>query len=107
MPNGYDKNWVRLCAAINGFRVRYNSWPTRVRMWKIIVEDLRDNLFTPESFAKLQVKLELVVDERAGHIAEDGRGRYYDYGNEGFSKSNPDIDASFWLGIEPDREEPQ
>ena len=31
-----------------------------------------------------------------------GTGRYYDYGNEGFSKSKPDIDARHWLGIEPD-----
>jgi len=105
MPNGYNKNWIRLCGAINGFRVRYNRWPTRVRMWKMIVDDLRDNLFTPESFDKLQEKLELVVDDRAGHIAEDGTGRSYDYGNEGFPKSKPDSDARHWLGIEPDQEE--
>lgn len=106
MPNGYNKNWIRLCGAIDGFRVRYNRWPTRVRMWKMVYEDLRENLFTPESFDKLQGKVELIVDERAGHIAEDGKGNSYDYGSEGFPKSKPDIDARHWLGIEPDREEP-
>jgi len=28
MPNGDDKNWVRLCAALDGFFGRYGRWPT-------------------------------------------------------------------------------
>jgi hypothetical protein len=31
MPNGIDKNWMRMCAAINGFRARYQRWLVRVR----------------------------------------------------------------------------
>src|SRR5262249_16177409 len=48
MPNGHDKNWVRLCAAIDGFRVRYGHWPMRVRIFPISLADIRDHLFTPE-----------------------------------------------------------
>ena len=32
MPNGYDRNWIRFCAAVDGFRMRYGRWPDRVRM---------------------------------------------------------------------------
>ena len=35
MPNGADKNFVRLCAALNGFRLRYGKWPTRVVIYPI------------------------------------------------------------------------
>ena len=29
VPNGDDKNWVRLCGAIDGFRVKYVKWPSK------------------------------------------------------------------------------
>lgn len=102
MPNGDDKNWIRLCAAIDGFRARYGAWPTRVRLFSACVENLRNDLFSPEAYARLTTRLEFVADD-ASMVAEDDSGRSYDYSMQGFSKSPPDIPAQQWLGVAPDR----
>lgn len=98
MPNGIDKNWMRMCAAVNGFRARYQHWPVRMR----ILEDAISPLFTPESLAKISEKLELVEDGSL-FIAEDDASNSYNYAEEGLSPK-PDILAHIWLGVEPDSE---
>lgn len=102
MPNGYDKNWVRLCAAINGFRLRHGRWPTRVRMRPLVLEDLRENVFSRRTFAKIEAKLELIADD-ALMVAEDDTGAHYDYEKEGFPAKRPHPSAADWLGVEPKR----
>jgi len=104
MPNGHDKNWFRLCGALDGFRVRYGRWPTRVRLNRFSLVDLCDHLFTPEDYAKIVDKVALVADD-VGMIAEDDSGARYDYGEEGFPKENPKPDAAEWLGVRPKPEE--
>ncbi len=103
MPNGDDKNWVRLCAAINGFRSRYHAWPTQIRLLPGCLEDLRGHLFSSEAFAKVEEKLIFIPDAAVGMAAEDESGRKYDYGHEGFPKQPPDVHAVVWLGVEPDQ----
>ena len=98
MPNGIDKNWMRMCAAINGFRARYQRWPVRVRMPQNAIADL----FTSESLAKIQKKLTLVEDDSL-YIVEDDAGNSYNYGEEGLSPK-PDISAHIWLDVTPDSE---
>jgi hypothetical protein len=98
MPNGIDKNWMRMCAAINGFRARFQSWPVRVRL----PEDAISGLFTPKSLAKIEEKLTLVEDG-SPYIAEDDTGGSYNYGKEG-GGAQPDIPAHIWLDVEPDSE---
>lgn len=100
MPNGHDKNWVRLCAAIDGFRVRYGRFPTRVRMFPECLGDIRDRLFTPEDFAQITAKIALIADD-ASMIAEDDAGGSYNYGDEGFPPQFPSPSASEWLGVRP------
>ncbi len=100
MPNGENKNWVRLCGAIDGFRVRYNQWPTRVRLGLVYFEDIK-SLFNLHAFNKLQDKLQFVIDD-AHIVAEDNAGQSYDYSIEGFPKLKPPIRARDWLGIKPD-----
>jgi len=97
MPNGVDKNWYRMCSAINGFRARYGSWPTKIRL----PEGAIDYLFTEETFEKLEEKLAFVYDDST-YIAEDSTGRRYNLGQEGFSDEPPDIPAREWLKVEPD-----
>ena len=104
MPNGEDKNWVRLCAAIDGFRARYKRWPNRILIGRLEHGDLVWML-TKESYAKLTEKLTFIVQEDLGMAAEDDEGRKYDYGMEGFCKTPPDILASEWLAVEPDSDE--
>lgn len=100
MPNGGDKNWIRLCAAVDGFRARYGIWPAKVRMFPGALDNLRNRVFDAQSFAQLESKLNLVADE-AAMIAEDEEGRSYNYGAEGFTKNEPDIRARDWLGVKP------
>ena len=104
MPNGYDKNWARLCAAIDGFRVRYRRWPTRVRVWTPSLEDLRDHLFTPEDFARIESRVALVSDDPSSIVAEDQSGARFTYGEDGSGESI-DETAADWLGVSPRGEE--
>jgi len=98
MPNGGDKNWIRLCAAIDGFRVRHQRWPTRVRINPRSLADLRDHVLPEEAFARIQQQLSFVPNSDAGMVAEDDSGAQYDYGIEGFPPTRPDVDARQWLG---------
>lgn len=101
MPNGHDKNWIRLCAAINGFRGRYGRWPVRIRLHSLSLEDLRDHLFSKRDFARIRSKVELVPDDNAPMIAEDDTGASYNYGDEGFPLGVPKPSAAEWLEARP------
>ena len=104
MPNGYDKNWVRLCAAIDGFYIRHGRWPTRVRMYPVSLQDLREHVLTRADFAKIEAKLKFIADE-TGMTAEDDTGANYDYAQDGFPESRPKPDAAEWLGVRPKHRE--
>lgn len=103
MPNGEDKNWVRLCAALDGFFVRYGHWPSRIRVPAYALEDFR-HLFTPQSLHQLLDRFEVVID--SDHFAAEGNGgRRYDYMVESFPSSRPATSAPMWLGVHPDAAE--
>jgi hypothetical protein len=76
MPNGADKNFVRLCAALNGFCMRYGSWPSRVVIHPISLENLRENVLSPEDFRTVAGKVTL-FEGGAGFRAEDDQGNRY------------------------------
>jgi len=99
MPNGDDKNWVRLCAAIDGFRMRYGRWPKRVRMHALMLGDFY-HIFTPADFAKIAHKVELITDG-SQMVADDSKGASYNYGEEGFPSERPKPNAAEWLGVTP------
>jgi hypothetical protein len=98
MPNGGDRNWVRVCAAIDGFRVRFGRWPRRVRVMPLAFDDLVAHVLTPIGFALVSSSVELVPEEDAGMIAEDGSGAEYSYGQEGFPEGEPDPPTRAWFG---------
>lgn len=100
MPNGADKNFVRLCAALNGFKLRYEKWPARVVIYPISLQDLREFVLSPGDFRTVADKVDLVEGD-AGFRAEDDTGNSYDYGSEGFPETEPSPSAREWLGVEP------
>ena len=101
MPNGSDRNWIRLCGAINGFRVKYRKWPTKILLPASILDDLKQCVFSEEVFAKIEEELSFVIEDL--HIvAADDSGNSYSYGELGFPKRRPDITAQEWLSVEPD-----
>src|SRR4051812_30222773 len=101
MPNGHDKNWVRVCAAIDGFRVRYGRWPTRVRIFPASLANIYQ-LFSQADRAKIDAKLTLVADE-ALIVAEDDLGGSYSYGQEGFPSARLTPSANDWLDVQPNQ----
>jgi hypothetical protein len=101
MPNGHDRNWVRLTVALEGFYDRYGRWPTRVRLHEFVLEDLRDHLFSPAAWARIEEKLRFVADD-VGVIAEDDQGAAFNYGSEGGPANPVPTPAREWLGVEPD-----
>lgn len=85
MANGHDKNWIRVCGAVDGFRQRYGHWPVRVRVMPEALANLVNSILTPEGLAVVNSKFELVVEDGAEMIAEGPDGETYCYGTEGFA----------------------
>lgn len=101
MPNGDDKNWIRLCGAIDGFRVKYGKWPTKVLLPMGILDDLKQHVFSRERFVKIEEKLTFVIEDLPIVAAED-KGNSYSYGDLGFPERRPQITAQKWLDVFPD-----
>lgn len=100
MPNGGDKNWHRLRATVDGFFLRFQRWPTRIRLHPDILINLREHVF-PTSFGQLESKLEFVPDQTSGIVAEDEQGGRFSYTDDS-EKGSPHPDAEEWLGVRPD-----
>ena len=98
MINDEGRNWIRMCAAVDGFRARYGARPTMIKIPSEIIDDLRIDL-GDEMFEKVATRVKFIADE-TGFIAEDNQGRQFDYAQEGFSKGSPDIPAATWFEIE-------
>jgi hypothetical protein len=59
MPNGADRNWIRLCLAIDGFRARYGRFPLRVAIEQFYIDNLAE-MFSEEEFRVVREKMDLV-----------------------------------------------
>jgi hypothetical protein len=103
MPVGYEKNWTRLVGTIEGFYSKHGKWPTRIYLHAEIFKDLKQFLFTPESFETLTQRLEFTVREDAWLIAADEAGNEYSFNKEGMPRGMPETRAPEWLGVSPDR----
>lgn len=107
MPNGDDKNWVRPVCALEGFYAWYGRWPTRIRLARLVLDDLRRHQLTRASWLKVKQKVTFVVDDSVGVVAEDDDGGLFDYGaGRGAGESAAHeilLRAAEWLGVEPDR----
>jgi hypothetical protein len=101
LPNGHDKNFDRLLMALRGFRSRHGRWPTRVRILPICLRDLRENLLTPEDFARVEAKVQLIEDENGEFLAEDDTGATFHYGREEQPQDVSISEAQVWLGVSP------
>jgi len=100
MPNGESKNWIRFCAAIDGFRAKYEHWPLSVGVPLFFIDELK-SVLTEKDQTKLASKIDIIGDDSTFN-AFDNSGNFYDYGKKGFSQKEPDIRAENWLDVEPD-----
>ena len=99
MPNGGDRNYVRFCAAVDGFKDRYGRWPERVVVEQGYIDDLKEHVLAPGEFDRMQQKLRVLAGN-ALFRAEDDAGNSYEYGEEGFPPQKPRPSAREWLGLE-------
>ncbi len=98
MPNGDDKNWIRVCASIDGFRARHGAWPKRVRVMPIAFVDLASHVLSSLGFALVSSIVEIVPEDDAEMIAEDDSGAEFCYGREGFPDDAPEPTTLAWFG---------
>ena len=75
MPNRSDKNWVRLCIALECFFAKYGRWPTRLRANPRVLEDLT-HLLSQEGSTVLKKRLQVVADASVGVAVADDRDGY-------------------------------
>ena len=100
MPNGEDKNWVRLGIAVEGFRARYQKWPETAFISKGLAEDIK-RMFKPLTYEAVLTKLEIVEVEDEAHIElVDKAGNSFKYGEE--RDFEQDEDANSWFEVTPD-----
>ena len=101
MPNGVDSDFVRYIRCIKGFRVKFNHWPTKVRLDSSFIEELKE-VMKHEDYLKMNQKISLITDDSNPwdglYIAEDDEGNTYDLMQHEHEPS--EIDALNWLGIE-------
>jgi hypothetical protein len=100
MPNGHDRDWVRFCLAVGGFRAKHGSWPTRMRLDPRSLETFRTSLLSPADFEKLQAKVRLIPETDASFVAEDEQGRTYSQASESHHGEPEEFDPQEWLGVE-------
>lgn len=97
MANGDDKNWMRLCAAVDGFHVRFKQWPKRVRMEPICYVNLVSHVLSPLGFALISTHIDLVPEEGAEFIADDDSGAEHCYGTKhDWDEEVPSITREFF-----------
>jgi hypothetical protein len=65
------------------------------------IEDLQGNVFSRRNFTRITSKVVLIADNDASMVAEDDKGRIYDYGKKGFPSRRPKPSAAEWLGVTP------
>lgn len=99
MPNGADKNWVRVCTAIDGFIAKHGRQPTFVEMNPYVFSDLVGHVLTPTGYALVTSLVRLVPGgEEIGVIARDDSGAAFDYGMDEFRYDYNRPWAASWFG---------
>jgi hypothetical protein len=99
MPNGVDKNFVRLCIAIDGFRAKFGCWPTKALLADPILENL-ESLFQPATLRRLRKRISLELGDE--FAVADEHGHVFRYGIDEAPDSDDQPSAMDWLGVQPD-----
>jgi hypothetical protein len=102
MVNGFDKNWVRLRLLIRGFKKKYGKIPNVIYLHPLCLDNLRNDLFTPESLARIEKQVKLVPIE-SRFDAEDDTGNILDYNTALDLPPFDDESEADWLKMEVDR----
>jgi hypothetical protein len=103
MPNGADKNLIRLSIACAVYRQRFREWPSEARLAPVVLWDIAQ-LLDGENFISLAARLRLRTSEHA-QISVGGSHGHVNYEEIEHSEAAPYRDQAWrWLGIEVRRD---
>lgn len=98
MPNGVDKNLVRLAIACASYRQLHGDWPTEARVAPIVLWDF-GQLLDPENFERLCTRLRFRTTTNA-HIAVGTSKAHVVYGTTSHGGDSRVFDEAWaWLGV--------
>jgi hypothetical protein len=84
--NGDEKNWVRLCLTVDGFRARYGRWPTEVHLQPAYFGDVVGHILSPAGYALVSRRFRIVCDqdlpEDVTFVAVGNSNEKFRYGEE-------------------------
>ena len=99
MPNGIDKNIVRLSVTVGVYRARFKVWPTHARFEPIVLWDLA-RILDDQDFARLASRIELRTQSEGISVGgAPGVQRYGDVNWDSVPAGAQD-EARRWLGVE-------
>ncbi len=103
MPNGHDKNFMRLRWACAEYRQAHKEWPTEARMDASILWDLA-HLFDSNQFQSLASRIRIRTRDKSGLSVGGARG-VVEYGTgAGVDEETLEL-TERWLGVQPLPEE--
>jgi 8-oxo-dGTP pyrophosphatase MutT (NUDIX family) len=92
---------VRFIEALNGFKTKYDYWPSVLEAEAETIAFLASQSLTPLGFFLLQSKVDLRIGEQGKILAKGKCGDVFDYGDEGWQSENGHKhDARQWLGLD-------
>ncbi|MEQ9569150.1 MAG: hypothetical protein RLN75_03080 [Longimicrobiales bacterium] len=108
MPNGIDKNLVRLCYAVDIFRQYFGRWPERVVVPPITLADIR-SLLSSDQWDAIAARINLIEGEGTFRVQDDD-GNWFQLGDGTSSRGEvePPVheeadqvrSAREWLGLD-------
>ena len=106
VPNGFDKNLIRLRMACAAYNARFGAWPSEARLEPIILQNLAQ-ILDEKNFQRLADKLELRTTTREDqHVVVVGADGQFVYGREEPSHGPTDYErARRWLGVRLENED--
>jgi hypothetical protein len=98
MPNGHDKNWMRLRSLVQAFHTRYGHWPTTVRVIPGTVEEMR-RVLDPATAVEAIAEKVRIIESGDGFTAEDNSENRLSYGEALDDQRPSSVSAESWLGV--------
>ena len=74
MPNGIERYLFKVLAVVEAYHRRFRIWPVRLRIHPDVQQALERAILTESGYCKLADRLEVVVDDTRGIVAESRRG---------------------------------
>lgn len=99
MPNGFDKNLVRLRIACAAYRRRFGSWPSVARIGAMEFRNIA-HLLDSRDFELLASRL-MVCSRATGGMSVEGTEGIVQYGSHDEVDPSDVDEARRWLGVEP------